>query len=601
MKFFSISFSIFILLMNFSARAAYQGELYGSSQTEREVRWIWRHLGDFVWSCSASKTECQTPEIKSLVTQLQSYVPKDNYEDFTRWDAMLKFVSEKEQPNLFQTQPGEIHRVAVTELKKYSVVYVNTDRMNLPFETWIAILSHEIVHHLGIMDDDKRLPDQFGSEIQKHVKAQLQISSLEQFKLPNAKYFTFNSLAPGKSSSTLLSDVEHSSDMGWAPNSINPICNADEQLFSQFITSPAWRVNRFQSSIGVVGIRGAGSMQAVCQKKNQTTQRFISQTLNAIVYLQYAVPFRFENWMQEIPKRNYNQDEYTFVPTDDYQFFGPLQTSYVLSITHEKLKFAAGEKWKTRIILQGTDEFTPLHCDLYVAGTQYSYITRDGLPGVNQFDSCAFTRLENNQWQIDGTTMLPANARADHYYVAGIALTNQTSGRMAVPTFPMYVEVINPKAPLAPVIEKISINGLPSIATQAKMLPNQNLKNSFLIKPNQQFEISFQVKGSQKIDDLWFDLTIWIALPGQDSFLPMKGTGSSSSFPLLLKKETIIPNAAGTEVRWTMTMPGNMSGYPIAAIKFARVYMRTSDFSWVEIYLPEMTDSMVVNEAYAVQ
>ena len=207
------------------SHADYQGELYGNSQTEREIKWVWRHLTDFVISCNASKVDCQNPKIKKVIAEMIDYLPKNDYANMSQWDTLLVFVSEKDRPDLFLSTAGEVHRVAVTELKKKSKVYINTDRMDLPYETWIGLLAHEVIHHLGYTDDEQRLPDQVGAEIVKHTKSQIQLATLEQFKLPSSRIVTFNSVALGKGSATLMSAATRSADMGWAPNSLLPLCN----------------------------------------------------------------------------------------------------------------------------------------------------------------------------------------------------------------------------------------------------------------------------------------------------------------------------------------------------------------------------------------
>lgn len=591
-------FILFALFANNSASAGYQGELYGATQKEREIKWAWRHLNDFVWSCAASKTHCQAPQVKSIVNQLVAYVPDGTYEAFAKWETLLVFVSEKERPELFKSDAGEIHRVAVTEHQKFSTVYINTDRMELPLEKWIGILSHELAHHLKIVDDSTRMPDQVGAEIQKHAMSRMQVSSMEQFKLPQTQFLTFNSQAPGKFSATLITDPDRSGDMSWAPTPFLPVCNPDENVASQFVVGPAWRVNRIQAEKALVGIRGAGYMRAVCEKKLGGRQRTVQLPMNTIVYLKYSKPFKFDQWMNETPERAFSQDEFGFSMGDDYQAFGPLQSFYVLSTEHEKIQLTAGEIWKTKVTVQGTDSFAPNQCEMYLAGSQYSYIMRDGLPGINRFSNCKVTNLGSTRWLIEGETQIPAETRSDYYSVVAIGLINGQEGRMAVPIFPTYVQVQSREAIRPPVIHGMSILGLKTKATEGKMLADQTLTNSFLVKPNDFFQISFLVEGPQIVSDLWMDMTIWLYMPGQDTFVPANGTGSSTSFPQVVKKEVMNRNAKGTEVLVTFQMPASLSGYPVAAIKMKRFYMRTSDYSWVEVESQELNDLMVVNSQH---
>lgn len=586
-------FCLALILTSSMASADYLGELYGSNQTEREIRWAWRHLADFVHSCRASADSCQKEPINGVVDQLSMYVPKNDEFEMPPWDALLVFVSEKERPDIFQTGNGEIHRVAVTEFKKGSKIFINTDRMNFPLEQWIGILAHEAVHHLGYSDDEQRLPDQVGSEIQKHVKGQLLTANLDQFKVANYRTVVFNSQAPGKGSATLISMIERSSDMGWSPNRLHPICNfAIEEFVSQYVTAPAWRVNRVLPEKRQVAVRGAGSMKAVCLNKVTRKPRVTLFPMNHIVYLQYDQAIDLESWKKLSPTLTYTQDETSFGSPEDYQAFGPMQTFYVLSTTHQSLKLSAGQSWKTQLVVQGTDGFQPNRCDLFFSGSQYSYITRDGLPAVNEFTSCRVTPLGNNQWQLDGETVLPREARPDFYYIAAAAVMTDRDGRMAVPTFPSYIEVLNPEAPPRPVIRQIRVAGLPS----AQTFRGQPAKESHLAQPNQSFTVTLLVEGPQAPSEYWFDLTLWLALQG--NLTPMQGTGGTESFPMLVKNESAVKTAKGTEVRFQMVMPGQISGYPLAAIKMKRFYMKTSDFSWVEIENLDLDTLLIINPAF---
>ncbi|MES3037381.1 MAG: hypothetical protein V4736_05680 [Bdellovibrionota bacterium] len=586
------AFLLSVTLITSTAGADYQGELHGENQTQREVIWIWRHLGEMVISCAAAKTECQSPEIKAVVEQLKTYIPYGNSLQQTEWDKLLEFVSEKEQPQLFQTQAGEVHRIAVTETRKFAKVFVNSDRKDIGYETWIAVLAHEAVHHLGYVDDEKRLPDQVGAEILKHFKSQRQVSSLEQFKLPQSSFVTFNSQAPNMPSFTLLSAPERSGDMSWNPHQLMPICNMQEKLVSQFVTAPAWRVNRIRPEKGDVRIRGAGYAKTVCQSKLNSKIRVSLSPLNASVNLQYPAPLDLENWKTLTPTRVYLDDEFTLGSDYDYEVFGHRQTFVVLSSANEKAKLNAGDVWKTRMTVQSLDGFIPNGCDLYVAGATWSYITRDGIPAVSDFHKCTLTTLGNNQYQVDGEFQLPPNAKPDRYYVPVVGLSTATEVRSAVPIYPTFVEVLNPTALKPAVIHGMKIHDLPA----ATSLGTLALTNSYKTTENKVFQISFVVEGSQQITDMWFDIDIWYLLPTEFGIL--HGTGATSSWPQHLIKEEVVGGLSSTQVKLTFLMPGNLSGAQIAAMKFRRFYMRTSDFSWVEIEIPGLHDHMVINEKY---
>ncbi len=591
MKFLAIIFLTFITQISY---ADYQGELYGNSQAEREIKWVWRHLADFVISCNASQIDCQDPKIKKVISELADYLPKNDYVNMSEWDKLLVFVSEKDRPDLFLSTAGEVHRVAITELKKKSKVYINTDRMDLPYETWIGLLAHEVIHHLEYTDDEQRLPDQVGTEIVKHTKSQIQIATLEQFKLPSSRIVTFNSVALGKGSSTLISSKNKSSDMGWTPNNLLPLCNFQiEEFISQYVTAPAWQVNRVILKKSQVAIRGTGHMKFVCRNKSTKNLRTGFLPLDKITYLKYDQQIDLNSWKDMTPTQAHDNDRMGFGANTDLQVFGPAQTFFMISNKHENTKINSGMKWKTTLKIQGTDDFNPTACHILFSGSQYSYIPRDGLPSTNTFDSCSLKSLGQRQWEITAETTIPDFSRPDFFYISAIALVNSSNqNRFAVPTYPNYIEVSNPTSSPAALIKDILITGL----DKATKFRDFTATNSYLAKPDQTFSLILRVEGTQQILEAWFDLTLWLKM--QDTFAPAHATGGIQSFPLLVKNHSIRTTSYGTEVRLDMALPDKISNYQLAAVKFTRFYMKTSDFSWVEIEIPDSNDTMVINRQF---
>ena len=254
---------IFTLALTTVAHADFRSEISGVSQNEREIRWVWTYLNDFVQSCRSSSNECQTPEVKKIADELLAYLPSYNPVKSAEWDQLLEFVSEKDHPEIFNSSQGEAHRVVVTVEKRASTVYINTDRMNLPIENWVGLLIHEAVHHLGYSDDSSRIPDRIGAEIAKHFKKQIQTSSLVQFNAPTTKALTFNSADPNRVSVGFISWGDRwTSDLEWDSNPLQPLCKPNEKVKNEFVSAPVWRVNRFRYSQGVVSIRGGGFVRA---------------------------------------------------------------------------------------------------------------------------------------------------------------------------------------------------------------------------------------------------------------------------------------------------------------------------------------------------
>lgn len=578
-----------ILLCSLSSQASYKSEIPGATQSEREIRWLWTYLNDVLISCHQSTTECQDPKIKETVGQLLGYVPQAG--NSGAWMKLLQFVSEKDHPELFQTTEIEAHRVASTGLKKNSTVYINTDRMDLPLETWIGFLAHEVVHHLGVLDGADRYPDQVGAEISRHFIRQIQKSSFEQFHLPVTHTLVFNSAAKDRGSVSFLSIADVTSDIGWESNT-QSVCKPSEKIASQFVSAPAWRLNRIQPRPALVTFRGGGHVDTVCADIASGARRSVVLPVDASITLQYPIPFDSAHWISQTPAGIKSGDD-AFGPSfnENDAMFGQMQTFVIQSIQNQSPALEAGSTWNVEIKLKAIDGFPASTCQLAIAGTQYSYIGQDHLPGINFFNSCKIKNLGGGNWQITGSTVIPASARPDQYYISAILFGRDSNDdqRSAVPSLPTFVNVTNRAARGAPSIKGIQVLGLEP-ATSLGTLP---LTNSYKTFQGLSFMVEMTVEGQVRASEPWLDVDLWF--PMATEFGIAKGTGSSESWPAVLVNTMIIPQATGTKIQFLFVMPDTLSGLKIAAIKFRRFYFRTDDFSWVEISMPDLHDHMVIN------
>jgi hypothetical protein len=535
--------------------------------------------------------------VQKALGQLVDYVPAWNGIRQQTWSPLLQFVSEKTHGDLFKSGDSETHRLAVTQTKKLSIVYINTDRMNLPIETWAGILAHEALHHLGYIDGTARFPDVLGAEVAKHFKKQMQVSTLEQFNLPSTRTLNFNSVAPGFGTAAFFTNGVHTGDIGWEPTPYQPVCTMNEKVLQQYASAPAWRLNRMRVPEGIVVVRGGGYVTTVCQDSITHQQRTTTVPLDASITLQYPKPLNLQQWSRQVPTPTYGEggeDSYGPSAAAIDAAFGQEQTFMIESLRHDSTILEAGLTLRTTAILRAIDGYVPTNCRLFIVGTQYSYIGQDRLPGVNPYDSCSLRNLGEGRWQVDGQTVVPPGARPDMYYVPIIFLErpNEKSQRTAVPTIPTFVRITNGRALPPPVIRSISVLGL----DPAMNLGTLPLTNSYMVPTNVPFTVEYYVEGRVKAFDMWFDLDIWYQLPTE--FGIARGTGSSDSFPAMLKKTVVTPDANGTKVTMTFVLVDQLAGLKIAGIKFRKFYMRTTDFSWVEFEMPLLHDHLVINKRF---
>lgn len=126
-------------------------------ETKARVEFAWEKARMYIETCLVSD-ECglSSDETKLAVKILANAA---NYSA-----ASLEFVRESEVK--FSSVDGDVHRLMLTGLTPKSAIYINSDRISdIPVETMIGLFAHELVHHLGIVDDVSRIPDLFGTRI----------------------------------------------------------------------------------------------------------------------------------------------------------------------------------------------------------------------------------------------------------------------------------------------------------------------------------------------------------------------------------------------------------------------------------------------------
>lgn len=127
------------------------------NETKTRVEFAWEKARMYIEACLVSD-ECGLTNNETKIA-IQILANKPNYSA-----ASLKFVTESAAQ--FSSVDGDDHRLMLTGLTPNSTIYINSDRISgVAVETLIGLFAHELVHHLGIVDDVSRLPDLFGTRI----------------------------------------------------------------------------------------------------------------------------------------------------------------------------------------------------------------------------------------------------------------------------------------------------------------------------------------------------------------------------------------------------------------------------------------------------
>jgi hypothetical protein len=592
MKKLILALLVFTATTNY-AFAESRAALAGSEQKAREIHWAWRYMKDFSLSCLESKTECLQPDVREMVTKLSTYAPEYNSSSEISWANLLQFVSETVRPDLFKSTEGEVHRVAATELKMNSVVYINTDRMKgLELRDWIGILAHEMLHHLGYKDDQLRTLDKVGAELAKHFQRRALLSNFEQYGRPDLINLIFNSNATNRLSLGMLTWPDGTYDIEWGNSVEATLCNTNETPVKQFVGSPTWRINRIQVKRGIVTAHGGGFVNALCQDKVTAQQRVNRLMIYEGIDLQFKAPLQLRDWQNETPSVIPETIQITTSSNPADVVWSPNQSFVVVSLKNENEVLRAGDTWKAQIILQSLDEkFQPTTCEVFYTGTEWSFWKQNRLPALAQFRSCAFKGIGNGQFQIDIETTFPFNMRPDDFYIPLIRFPSANGDRFAVPTHPQFINVKNPEALPPPVFESYSVQGLAN-ETEYK---GDKLEESYRARAGDVFTVDLIIKGPHQMSDVQLDIEFWSLRP-DGNVGRLFYSGPATDMQQIITKTEILKNGDVTTVRLTVKMPATLVGYGIEAMRFTRFYMRSSDYSWVELENTTFNNGVIVRE-----
>ncbi len=132
------------------------------AQTQRRVEFAWEKTRVYLKACLVTDECGFTPA--EIQIALRIGANETNYSAKT-----LQFVDESASP--FSSVNGDAHRLMLTGLTPQSPIFINATRIHdVPVETLIGLFAHELLHHLGVIDDASRLPDQFGARVATLVR-----------------------------------------------------------------------------------------------------------------------------------------------------------------------------------------------------------------------------------------------------------------------------------------------------------------------------------------------------------------------------------------------------------------------------------------------
>ncbi len=567
------------------ANATSREQIAGATQVEREIKWTWKYLKDIADSCLASTTHCKDAEVRSVVVNLSAYLPAYESTEIEKWGKLLNFIPEKD--GVFTSDGGEAHRLAITGYTKFSPVQINSDRMNVALKSWVGILAHEATHHLGIKDDENRIPDRVGAELAAHFDKSIVVSSLTAFNRQDAYLLIMNLQSP-RLSLAMFSTNEDTIDLETGSSPTMMICPMGETPTRQVLNNPTWFVNHMKKSNGRVRIKAGGYVGVYCKRANGTVYP-VQHPLEAAMDLQYSSPLKMDTWQSETPKVVLTDAVFGASNQPYDVIWGTNRTFVVSSMTHEKKVLSAGDTWKVSTKVTSLDGAVPQTCVAYFTAANWALWKQVSMSAFEQMQTCTVVKTGANQYQVDASFKMPMNMQSDEFYIDTIQFPTPTGDRFAKPHMPDFVHVKGVTTPRA-VVESMKILGLQSASTYH----GDAVTNSFKHTPNKTFKVEFTLKGDQTFSEVGFDLDMHGRQGGMD--VPFFVNGPVADFPQFYKSASITKIPGGSKIVVEVFMPQNFMGFEIMMMKISRMMVRTSDFSWAEIENLDKLSELVVNE-----
>lgn len=564
----------------------------GATRKEAEIRWIWKYLGEFVRSCAEAAQECAKPEVEPVISELLKMLPLNPDSVTSTRGQRLKFISEAAHPELFKTAESEAHRLAVTGLTADADILINTDRMEIEAIKWVGYLTHEAVHHLGISEDERRLPDIVAAAVESHVAKYWIDDTLAEFNHPHEGILSFSAPAmnrPVRMLQALFRKAESDTDLG--PNARVPICATGDVFQGQSIEPLFWRVTNVRGDQGYAHIRGSAGVRNICVKASG--EKYEVRT-SFVLNSELRFWERFDNrsaWWEKrwihhaasITGGNYDGEE---VAMDINRTFA------IESFEYDRATVGPGETWRARAVVFSTDGFVPESCAAAQSGSRWFYARTIASRVFDGTDECVITSLGSSRYQVDIAKVMPQNLQPDLFSILFLMFTGQGQARYAMPGgSPQFIEAVNPSAAPRMKASNWFQKGLEPRAT----FFGTPIKNSFRVEPGKPFWIHLELKGDQEIKDIYFDVDLILNTPDGDLALAPLNFDISQDSSFVTAKE-VISIFGKTSVRLQVTLPERLSGSVLYGFRLSKIGLETGDYSWTEVQMPDFPEGLFLTD-----
>ena len=465
----------------------------GANIVEQEISWAWKHLPDFLKACLHS-SDCQlTNDQRKLIEELKPsfglYKP-----------ATLRFLTEREGG--FQSSSGETERLALTGSRPGSEIKINTDRYGTPGHSlgvpfWMGILTHELVHHLGIPDDQNRIPDQLGAKI-----AQVAESHLMTVRIPeDAPTVTAHYLnLPKTDTISVFADF---------PRGL--LFRAMKMDSKRVIDDAAVRVVLNSTTVCQNAYVGAARISPELVRTNRSYRGFDRYRTHVGFGASFGCydPRRlrvFGDW--EVLRNSFGLIKTTngFELDLDQAFdwgkggpgdhFGSFERAVIQKWEITKT-VKAGETFRLRATIKGREGLNVIGCLAWLYGPEWPQ-GDSALPYVIETDRCTFKQVSSNVYEVEMERAIPAEAPASSLALMNLCLMVPDNAAGCIPAYPpkrTLIEIRNLSS-----VRSVAITDLRALGVRPISEKPRAQQTNFIYDRARGMDLKFLVKNAKQIE-----------------------------------------------------------------------------------------------------
>jgi hypothetical protein len=514
-----------------------------------EYQFVWMNLDRYL-TLAIQNTSIKTEERKVLVEILKNYK-----QEFER--TKLEYISASANPEMFKITNGA-HRVAVTDNKPFSTIYLNSDLIVdpktgivFPVENIVSIFVHELGHHLGLLDDSTRTLDRVGDIVATEFRNSATITDLAVLKLPDISILTQNmplslSSTPGFSLANIYIAygfsgaqlTEQSLKLLVDQNFMKSDCSGNNSIVSTY-AAPFRLSNLPTSKENLEGkmIQAMSDFTIVCKTNG------ILKKIETNLKMYFTLRFSTNRYYVDHTNIRFQ------LSSRDDQEAGSVDT-----IIFNKNIITKQDVWEGDATV--TTDSSLSRFDTCKAGLSNDSFPLDSTQKLIalSFSKCEIVFLGNNKYKLHFSYNIPANIKSGQYYLSGLLLERKSDNTSILLQPPLRQFLTVKMADLKPVT-----------VTSLKFLDSNEIDYSglglFNYQQGDEFTISITInkkiedfsylifKGMMKTKDKKAHLGSWIYQnsPSQLFDLALRPTAKSdeTEIRIKMKMEDLVPGSTG--------------------------------------------------------